>query len=87
MGSLGFGALDLRPQRGVGLFEGDRLPLEFALGVFEVLVDIGLVVQVERNRPVDLRALQQREVFLNRLWRLPLVERVSVRQWPGESRQ
>ena len=64
---LGLGALDLRPQSWVGLFERDGVPLEFALRLFEILVDLGLVVQVEGNRSVDLGPLERRKVFLNGL--------------------
>lgn len=37
------------------------------------------MIQVEGARSIDLRALQQREVFLNRFRRLPLVERLHYR--------
>lgn len=40
-------------------------PLKLPPGVFEVLVDLCLVIQVEGHRTVDLRAPEKRKVFLN----------------------
>lgn len=51
---LGLGALYLGPQRRVGMFQGNCVPFEFALAVRKVPVDLGLVIQVECNRAVDL---------------------------------
>ena len=52
------------PTTWVGLLKRNGSALEFLLGVFEVLVDHGLVVQV-KGRPVDLAPPERRKVFLN----------------------
>ena len=55
--------------------------LKFLLSVFEVLVDLGRVVQVEDDGAVDLRTLERREVFLNGR-RQPAL----TISWPGSHR-
>ena len=56
---------DTLPKVGVGLGPWYTAPF-----------DLGLVIQVEGNRPIDLGALQRREVFPDGLRGLPFVERV-----------
>lgn len=60
-GRLGFCALDVGPKRRVGLFQRDGVPLELALGIHEIFVDLGLMIEVEGDCPVDLGALQRRK--------------------------
>ena len=72
--SLSLSTLDFGPQCRIGLLKRNSSPLEFPLGVFEVLIDLGLVVQVKSNRTLDLAAFEQREVLLNGFRRLPVLE-------------
>lgn len=82
LGGRGLSALELRPKRLVGLFQRDRVPLELAFGLFEVLVDLRLMVQVECDRPKDLGAFQRREVFLMASGDCP-----SLNEYTTESRE
>ncbi|MDX1979071.1 MAG: hypothetical protein SFV51_02295, partial [Bryobacteraceae bacterium] len=82
LGCLSFSALDLGPKRRVGLFQRDGVPLEFTLGVREVLVDLGLMIQVEGDCTIYLGAFQRREVFLNGFRRL-----TSLNEYTTESNE
>ena len=70
------GTLNLCPKRWVCVRHGDSAILAFTFGVFEVFVNLRLMVQIECDCPIDLRALQKRKVFLNRFRRLSAFERV-----------
>lgn len=43
----------------------NRLPIKLTLSLYEMSVDFRWVVQMEGNGSIDLRASEQREVFLN----------------------
>jgi len=55
--------LHSRPEARILFGHGNASALKFTLRVFEVLVDLSLVVQVERNGAVDLSARKRRDVF------------------------
>lgn len=61
------------------LLHWDRIGLELSLGVFQVLINHSLIIQVKCNGPIDLRELQKWEILLNRLGTLPIVERIHNR--------
>ena len=62
--------MDLFPEDRISLSQGNGRSLELAFRVFQIFVDLRLVIEIESNGPVDLRALEERKVFLNSLGRL-----------------
>lgn len=72
------GALQSFPQRGIRLPQRGGALLKFALGAAQVFVDFCLVVQVVGDSAVDLRPLQQREVFLDGLRGVPWLKEYTI---------
>ena len=80
--------MDLFPEDWISLSQGNGRSLELAFRVFQVFVYLDLVIEIEGNGPVDLRALEEWKVFLNSLGRLAFVESVNYRiQGDAESGQ
>src|ERR1017187_5181243 len=50
---LGPSTLDLLPKCGIGLRQGNTVGFELALSLFEVFVDLSLVIQIEGDRSID----------------------------------
>src|SRR5258708_1828382 len=51
--NLALARLNLLPERRIGLFQGNPTGLELTFGLFEVLVDLSLVIQVKCDRAVE----------------------------------
>jgi len=75
--------LEPLPQLRIGLLQGDPasdLGLELALLIFEVFVELRLVLQVKRNRTIDPGELSDcGKVLKNLRRRLPAVEGINYR--------
>ena len=72
--------MDLFPENRIVLFHGYYAGLELARGVFEVLVEYRLVIEVEGYRPVNLgQIVEKRKLFQYLLWRFALIEGIDDR--------
>src|SRR5579863_4274514 len=69
-------ALKPVPKFGVSLTERDRRVLDSALLFLQILANLRLVIQIEGNRPIDLRRFEQGEALVDRLRRIPAFEEV-----------
>src|ERR1700733_1703808 len=66
-----FRALKPLPKFGINLTEWTGRFMNPALFVFEVVPDLWLMIQIERDRAVNLRQFQCRKALLNCLGRVP----------------
>src|SRR6202022_1779910 len=71
------GALQSLPERRVRQFQRHGIRLELSFSLSQVFVDLGLMVQVERDRAIDLRSLKQRVLRLNSFWRVATIKGVD----------
>jgi hypothetical protein len=49
LSGVGFGTLDLSPERRVGLFQQNGVPVELTLGISQVIVDLGLMTESDED--------------------------------------
>src|SRR5215469_3788104 len=64
------------PKLGVGFTERNGRLLNPSLLGFQVALNLGLMVQIEGDRPINLCEFQYREAFMDRLGRIPTLEGV-----------